>query len=176
MWGGGWVWQVRLHLLSNGYIVMASLLVYVSVTHTHAHKWQKLDHSFQLPLTVNFCQIFVSLRSPSVLVFSRHKGEHAADWQSDWSSERAHNSHTHTHICRHTLAYMMSRLHLPWQPNNESHWHSSPLYLSPGRLEKCSRLCDLGALFFSFSLCRAFTFKSFSSQPHSQSLNLECLI
>lgn len=39
--GGGRVWQVRLHLLSNGYIVVARLLPLLSNTHiqknTHPH-------------------------------------------------------------------------------------------------------------------------------------------
>lgn len=53
--GGAGVWQVRLHLLSNGYIVMARLLPLVlsdtrTCSHKHTNLWQRLDQSFLLPL------------------------------------------------------------------------------------------------------------------------------
>lgn len=147
-------------------------------TDTHTNLWQKLDQSFQLPpkLLPNLCLPSELLFSPpsSLLLAQTKVSTRQPDNQT--GAQSMHIISTHIHTYRHTLTYMMSRLHLPWQPNNEPHWHSSPAYLSPGRLEKRSRLSYLGALFFSFSLCHAFTLKSFSTQPHSQSLKLECLI
>jgi len=103
--GGGRAWQVRLHLLSNGYIVMARLLfpLVLSLTHTHTDT-QISDKSLIRAscFLLNFFQSFVSLTLP-LLSFCApplpsfrpsplsDKGEHTSDWQSDWSSERAYN-------------------------------------------------------------------------------------
>lgn len=133
--GGAGVWQVRLHLLSNGYIVMARLLSLVpsdtrtcSHTHTHTHTnlRQRLDQSFLLPLKLlpNLClsHIHTALLLPphphasSILLPQTKVRSRQTDNQT--RARSVHKISVRTHP-RHTLTYMMSRIHLPWQPNNE---------------------------------------------------------
>ena len=143
-------------------------------THTHTNLRQRLDQSFLLPLKLlpNLClsHIHAALLLPphphasSILLPQTKVRSRQTDNQT--RARSVHKISVRTHP-RHTLTYMMSRIHLPWQPNNEPRWHSSPSYLSAGRLEKRSRPSCLGALLFSFSLNSAFTFSIMHGPIHS---------
>lgn len=85
---GGRVWQVSLHLLSNGYIVMARFHpLSLSDTHTRFGARTSLTVVSLLNFYQSLCLLPVS-SAPLLPSFS-DKGERTSDWQSDWSSEHA---------------------------------------------------------------------------------------